>query len=299
MNLQRFTTGSLAIKMVFAVTKAPPRFGYWFGNLVADWFSRRKNSTMARVVRANQWVIRGEQSSPEELDWAVKSVFRHAARCYYDLYHNLNNPEALNRLAPPTPKEEWIINRSQEDGEGMMVVGPHLSGFDLVLLALAHRGLRGQGLSPTQPPGGYEIQNRYRASTGIELTPINRSSLHQAIKYMKNGGLAFTGIDRPVDGDKSQLQFFGRPSQLPTGPVRLAMKAQVPVMIVAAQHRSDGLYHLLASDPIPMEKYRDRTTAVRRNAEAVLSVLEDFIQGAPEQWLMFFPVWPQAVEEVP
>jgi lauroyl/myristoyl acyltransferase len=299
MDLQRFTTGKLAIKMVFAITKTPPRFGYWFGNLVADWFSGRKNSTITRVVRANQWVIRGEQSPPEELDRATKLVFRHAARCYYDLYHNLNNPEALERLAPPSPKEEWIIQRSQEGGEGMMVVGPHLSGFDLVLLALAHRGLRGQGLSPTQPPGGYEIQNHYRASTGIELTPINRRSLHQAINYMKNGGLAFTGVDRPVDEDKTRLRFFGRESQLPTGPVRLAMKAQVPIMIVAAQYRSDGLYHLITSDPIPMDTHRDRTTAILRNAEKVLSTLEGFIRQAPEQWLMFFPVWPQAVEEVP
>jgi KDO2-lipid IV(A) lauroyltransferase len=36
-----------------------------------------------------------------------------------------------------------------------------------------------------------------------------------------------------------------------------------------------------------------------QNAENVLKVAEGFIRQAPGQWEMTFPVWPEAMNEVP
>jgi len=299
MNLQTFTNTSFALNLVMALGKLPPSVGYPVGRFIANLIAARKNSALVRNVRANQWIVRGGQPSPTELDEAVRAVFRHAARCYYDLYRGLRNPEALIRLSPSTDGMEALIQRSRSAEQGVMVVGAHTSNFDIVMLALAQRGLQAQGISPGLPPSGYRIQNQMRSSTGLEITPVSTKAMHQAIERMRNGGVVFTGADRPIEGDKQHPTFFGLPSHLPTGHVRMAMKAGVPVMVVSALMGTDGKYHFHISEPIPIRQYDSRSSTIRKNAEALLEVIANTIRQAPDQWLMFFPVWPKALEEMP
>jgi KDO2-lipid IV(A) lauroyltransferase len=299
MDLQSLTNSSFGLYIAYLISKLPKRLAYPIVEILADRIVARKNSTLIRSVRANQWVVQGEKLTSKEMDFAVQKVIHHAARCYYDLYHNLHDPEGLKNLTPFDSTAESLIQKSQNLSVGAVVVGPHLSNFDLILLASAYRGLRAQALSFGQPPGGYRIQNRIRAATGLEITPISYQSLNQALDYAKRGGLVITGVDRPIGRDRKSLKFFGRRADLPTGHVRLAMKARVPIIVGGAQLREDGKYHLHLSDPILMHHSSSRSESIRINAERVLGVLENYIQLAPEQWLMFFPVWPETVNQTP
>ncbi len=279
--------------------KLPPSIGYAVGRLLADLFSAQKNSSLVQAVRANQWVVRGKQLSSDQLDEAVRDVFRHAARCYYDFYSNLRNPDAIRSMVSLSPQVEALIESSRNGNQGAMVVGPHLSNFDLAMLAMAYQGFRAQGISPEQPPGGYVIQNQIRASTGLKITPVSPKSLQQAIDRMRKGGIAFTGVDRPVLSEKINPGFFGQTSNLPTGAIRMAVKADVPVIVVSARMNAEGKYQAKASEPIPMQKYTGRTTTIRKNTETVLEVVAKDIREAPEQWLMFYPVWATDRKEIP
>jgi KDO2-lipid IV(A) lauroyltransferase len=299
MDLQTFSKSSFALNSIMTLAKLPPSVGHPIARFIADQYTIRKNSSLIRCVRANQWVARGGALSPTELDEAIRKVFRHAARCYYDLYHHFHNPAALQRLSPLTPQVQALIKRSRDQRQGAMVVGAHLSNFDLVMLATAHRGLRGQGISPQQQPGGYQIQNQIRVSAGLEITPASARALQSGLQRLRTGGVVFTGVDWPIEGEKLKPLFFGRPSNLPTGHVRLALKADVPVMVITSHMSPDGKYHIDVSEPIPMIKTSDRPTTIRKNAEIILEVVADAIRQVPEQWLIFRPVWPQVLEEVP
>ena len=48
-----------------------------------------------------------------------------------------------------------------------------------------------------------------------------------------------------------------------------------------------------------MVSYEDRDEELIVNAEAVLKVAEGYLKKAPEQWAMFYPVWPQVLNETP
>jgi lauroyl/myristoyl acyltransferase len=291
MNLQSFSTSSFATKSVMALCKLPSSLGHRVGRLIADLYTTQKDSPLIRAVRLNQSVIRNGQISDNELDTAVRDVFRHAAHCYCDFYGNINRPKNIKEMVSFSPNVEALIQRSQLGEEGAMVVGPHMSNFDLIMLAIAHQGFRAQGISPEQPPGGYIIQNQIRESTGLEITPASSKTLQQAIDRMRNGGVVFTGIDRPVKGEKINPNFFGRPSFLPTGAIRMAMKAEVPVIVVYAWMNSDGKYHIEISEPIPMQKYTNRKSTIQENTETVLGIVTEAIRKVPNQWLMFLPVW--------
>jgi KDO2-lipid IV(A) lauroyltransferase len=253
---------------------------------------------MVRVVRANQWVVQGAQASTQQLDCAVRETFRHTARCIYDLYHSRGSKEAMLRLVDITPEAAAMIERTRSRRAGTVIVGVHLSNFDLVMQAAGMYGLDVQVISISQPESGYQLQNDLRRQFGLEITPASVASLKRAIERLQAGGSVLTGLDRPTKEGKYRPQFFGRPAFLPVHHIYLAMKAQVPVYVFAATFGADGRYHIHASGPVQMRSYADHRMAVERNAEAVLQVAENFIRQAPQQWAMFFPVWPEALQEI-
>ena len=107
--------------------------------------------------------------------------------------------------------------------------------------------------------------------------------------------MAITAVDRPIRSKAHTLTFFGRSSPLPAGYIRIAIEADVPVIVAAAQMSPTGKYNVLLSDPIPMEHHPEPETAIRQNAEAVLKIIEDIIRQAPGQWLMYYPLWPEVM----
>ncbi|MBE9523493.1 MAG: lysophospholipid acyltransferase family protein [Chloroflexi bacterium] len=292
-SLQNLSNSRFAVNFTLWLGRTFPRkVSYQVGNFFAKIYSKRKNSAMVRSVRANQWVIRGEQSSSEELDQAVLDVFQHAGRCFADLYHAMHSPEKILSMFTPTDACLALIARSQKNENGAFLAAPHISNFDLALLALAYRGLQAQVLTYGQPTGGYEIQNDLRAATGMDIIPAREETHRNAIEHMRNGGMVITAVDRPIRHKAHTLTFFGHPSPLPTGHIRMALAAEVPVIPVAAQMSSDGRYHIEVGEPITMIPNDNPDEAIRINGEAVLKALEQLICVNPEQWLMYYPVWP-------
>ncbi len=270
-----------------------PRLGIPLARGIADWISRRRRWSLVRAARLNQWVARGCRSTPEELDLAVRDTFRHTARCIYDLYHNLHNLEAAEKLIRFTPEIDAVIEGSRsEGGQGLLVVGVHMSNFDMVAQAAALRGLRAQAISVPRPNDGYEWQNELRVIAGLEITPASKEALRKAHARLEAGGVVITGMDRPVEDSRYRPRFFGHPSAAPVAYIQLALRAKVPVRVAAAIKRADGRYSIEASEPVWLKPYGDRQAEIVCNAEMLLEIAEDYIRQAPEQWAMFFPLWP-------
>ncbi len=291
--MQRFFNSSFGVSLGLALGRVmPPKLGYRLAAFGAKILARRADSPMVKAVRANQLMIRGENTASDEITLAVEEVLIHAGRCFVDLYHNLQKPDGLKALAPASPMMERLIADSHDDSSpGAFVVAPHLSNFDLVLLAAAYRGLKAQVLTYGNPSGGYKIQNELRAETGLNITPVSSAVHRQAIENMRSGGFVVTAVDRPIRHKAQTMNFFGQPSPLPAGHIRMALEAEVPVIVAAAEMQAEGLYHVHISDPIELVQHADPEQEVRLNGEAVLRVIEGYIRQAPSQWLMYYPVW--------
>ena len=290
--MQRFFNSAFGVNLGLALGRlTPPQLGYHLATLGAKFLARRDDSPLVQAIRSNQAVVRSLDLASEALDEAVQEVLIHAGRCFMDLYHNLQNPSGLKTLTPLTPGLENLIRLSHDDSPGAFIVALHLSNFDLVLLAAAYRGLTAQILSYGNPTGGYQIQNDIRAQTGLNITPVSPEAHQQAIENMRRGGIIATGVDRPIRRKVHCLHFVGQPSPLPAGHIKMALAAEVPIIVVAAEMKTDGLYHLHIADPIEMIRNSDPDEEIRINGEAVLRKIEAYIRQAPGQWLMYYPVW--------
>ena len=299
-NLQRINDSPFIISLISTLGRALPlQVGHSLADFAAGQIANRRDSKLVRAVRTNQWVVRGESLEKDALDRAVLETLRHSARSIFDLYHYIQNPEATRQLFVLDSTTRQLVQRPEFDRRGLMLVGLHLSSFDLALHWLYRLGLRPLVLTIPDPQGGRRSEYERRKRTGINLVPGSIGAIRQAFRFLQLGGVVVTGIDRPVPGQKVCPRFFGRPAALPMEHIFLATKAHVPVMVIVTNLQPDGKYHLLTSELIEMDSHPNREVEALQNAEKVLGVAKPFIQQAPQQWTISLPVWPEILDLVP
>jgi KDO2-lipid IV(A) lauroyltransferase len=276
---------------------------YWLGHRIAFFAADRiaacKDWKLVRAARCNQWIAYGEQLNGRVLDKAVAENFHSIASSIFDLYHNLNNPAAFLRLVEPHPTAIQLVQRPEFSERGLVVAGVHLSNFDMVFQVGGLAGIKALTLTLPELNAGYQKQLDMRSKKGMQVLQASVGTLKHSVNHLRAGGMVITGIDRPDDSYIYRPKFFGRPAALPIHHIFLALKARVPVIVGATIKHSDGKYHFLFSEPIEMQPHPDKQTEIMLNAEMILRVAEDFIRHDPSQWAMTFPVWPEALDQVP
>lgn len=303
MDLQRILNSRGAGKWALRISRAlPPSTGFQFATLFAGRLARMRDLPIVRAIRLNRWVTSGYELRGEALDLAVQETLRHIAVSYYLLFRHIDQPDELQKLVDFSPEAERAIAASQENRQGMLVTGLHMSNFDLVIQAAGWRGLCALAISlpeETENPEAVEWQHKFRRRSGIDIVPASISTFRQAIKRMRQGGVVLTGVDRPVEGPRLRPMFFGRPASLPVHYVHLALEADVPVILMSAVRKEDGKYHMHASPEMRFTTYPDRDEQTLANAGLLLEEAEGFIREAPEQWSIFQPAWPELLAEMP
>jgi lauroyl/myristoyl acyltransferase len=299
-DLQQVINSSLSLRLASLLAeRLPPPLGYRIAYGLTGQIARQHNSQLIRAMRSNQRVASGESLQGDSLDKAVRETLRYSAHSLFDIYHYSHDFEATRQLIVFDSSFESIAHRPELGRQGLMVAGLHLSNFDLVLQWLCKDGLKPLVLTLPNPEGGRRMEYEIRKRTGMNVMPASVAAFRRALKYLQQGGMVLTGIDRPVDNPEISPIFFGHPAALPVHHIFLACKARVPLIITATYLQPDGKYHVFASDPIEMDYCLDANETMLRNAEKILAIAESFIQRAPHQWSVPLPVWPQMMDLVP
>lgn len=272
---------------------------------IARWVARhmaRKETILYRTIMANLAHVLGQagrspDGTPAELDAdelarRAEDVIYLAGQGYVDMFRARPRDLQSGRLAVRVNQDEWERGlRAIKGDRGTVLVGPHISNFDLIAQWLAAQHIDMQVLSLAHPDAGNRVMNHLRRARDIHVTPIDTHSLREAVARLRGGGLVVTGVDRPDPGYEDCLPFFGRPARLPTGHVRLALQTESQVLAACCYRDPDDVYSIRISEPLDMERVGGRRANVAHNARRVLAVIEEMILRAPDQWMMFLPVW--------
>ncbi len=277
----------------------PNRLGYFVAARVGEIIARRAESPVVKAIKLNQWVARGGNLSSEDLNRHVRGVLHFQSRALFETFRYMDRPDRLGSLVTFSEKCRQVMVDQIHSTRGLVLLLPHLCGFDLGGFALAQHGYEFLTLSYPNPPSGYQYQNEIRRKHGMEMMPLSFEALKAAIQRLSSGGTILTGLDRPnPEGGYAPL-FFGRPAPLPVAHIRLALKTNSVVRIIAMVAGTEKNYVVDVSDEIPMQHYADPHEEVILNSERTLQMAEKFINLNPDRWAMFFPVWPDAAAELP
>jgi len=280
---------------LFLARIMPTRMAYWLGRVLARIVAGNPNAPIVRGIRSNQAVVRGIPYDDPELDRAVRSVLEMNARSLVDMLKVVAGGEKAIRNACVIDEplrsdlQKWI-----EQKQAVVIVGPHVVGYDIFLLYLGVKGYPILALSYYDPQGSYEVQNAIRIKFGFNITPVSVQALRQAMRHLQQGKAIMTGVDRPVQGGEP-LTFFNRSVDLPVGHTRLALKTKALILVGIPYLDDHGIYHAKSGLLIEPSDVDDELEGSRQLAQRILSIFEDFIRLNPDRWMMFYPLWPEVI----
>ncbi len=295
MNLLSIANSRLGPRLAMLLAgRLPRRITRPAAAFIADRVAGRSTTPLVQALRLNQAVVRGLAIDDPAVQGHVNRVLRVAAAGYVDLYWAIaRGKEALLRSCTMDPRFGAAMQAGMNSGRGLIIVGAHMSSFDLLVMSLSSLGYRALALAFAEIQGSYPVLNQLRRDHGLNVMPISVPALRAAIHLLREGGLVLTGVDRSVpEGDV--LEFFGRPASMPTGHARLASRTGAYILPGICQSDGPGRYRVVGGDLIDPRDFGEGDRAVLAIAQHVLTTLEGFIRQRPEEWLMFFPVWPDA-----
>jgi KDO2-lipid IV(A) lauroyltransferase len=296
----QLTKASFGTRLSLRVAQLlPNQVGYFAARQAGAFLSHWKRSAMVRSVMMNQWVIHGGRLSEGELMQHVHRTYAYQSRALFETYRYMDRPDRLGSLVSLSPRCRQVLNDQKNSRRGLVLLLPHLCGFDLGGFSLAQQGFPFLTLSYPNPPGGYQLQNELGRKHGMDVLPLSFSALKTARERLEKGGTVLTGLDRPYPESGYAPWFFGRPAPLPVSHIRMALKTHAAVRIIATLEGKNKDYIVDVSDEIPMLPDPDPHREVITNAERVLKEAEKFILFNPGRWVMFFPVWPEVAGEIP
>jgi KDO2-lipid IV(A) lauroyltransferase len=112
------------------------------------------------------------------------------------------------------------------------------------------------------------------------------------LEGLRRGEIVAMQADRPRAGSRTvAAALFGRPLDLPAGPVALARTAGVPVLPVFAIREGRRRYRVVFRPPILVPATADRGNDLGSAAQAIAREIEDAIRRAPHQWFVFRELW--------
>lgn len=299
-NLQKFLLTKTGTRLAMALSAALPRRPAHAAVRMITQRVAHKDSPLTRTIRANLSVVLDTSPTDPNLDEMVAEVLYHSGTGSYDFFRTLGKHlKNLDWLVPSNPALYEAFEEAKRQGRGMLLIAPHLSAQDVGGLRFIESGYEVQVLSAALPPGGYEVLNGLRETEGLILTPSSARALREAGERLSSGGFAFTSIDRPPPPRKKAqwTTFFGRPARLWNGFAKLAVDSDALVTFAWMERLPDTTYRIRVGETIDPRTIRssDKVEAVWH---AALRQAESAIAAHPEQWVMFFPVWPKP-EELP
>lgn len=265
---------------------------YWLGYAVSAWVGR----LAARIARQQRAIVESNLepvlpgATPQERRRTAVVVFGHAMRAYYELLHApFLPPERLADMVQIGGPGWEPFLEAHRQGRGAILISTHQSSFDLIGLSLASRGFPLHIFVLPEQTDSLAILHERRLELGIQAMPVSPQALRTSLRVLREGGTLVVFGDRPIKGQGTEVEFFGRPTLLPDAHVRLALRCEALVFGCFPSREADG-YHLRF---VPLELVRggDEKADVRENLQRIARMMEGPIRAHPEQWHLLIQLW--------
>ncbi len=278
--------------------KAEKNLAFRLADRLAARLARSSKTRQAQGLRANLAVLYRLDPEDDALRSRVQEHLARALRGYVDFIRTIcGGRRALDANCAMDQESLAIIADLQRSGRGVVLVGAHTVGFDLLLLAISMQLDGVQTLSKPHPGWDTRLLNRLRARYGMRITPIGPASLRQAMRRLRRGGIVALAADVPTP-EGVCCQFLGRPCCLGIGHTRMALATGAAIVVAGSRQRAEGGlegWGTVCSAPQPSG---DRRVDAERWAMRVIKLLERQIVERPSEWYMPVPLWEGAAPVV-
>ncbi len=189
------------------------------------------------------------------------------------------NPEkALSK----TQIHNWdVVQTVMSEGKGMIMLTPHLGGFEIIPRVLARHFPATILYRPSRQAWLNEVVEEGRSYPNMHFVPANLQGVRKITRALSKGeAIAILPDQVPTSGDGIWTDFFGRPAYTTTLPVRLANRFNAPAVMFTAKRSRLGLGWVMTAKRLNAFSDNANTAAKQLN-----TAIEEAILSAPEQFI--------------
>jgi KDO2-lipid IV(A) lauroyltransferase len=248
---------------------------------------------LARVAEAT-----GQPATGGALRRLVRAAFRAHARYYLEVirvpHYDLERIDEFVTWSD-TPGMEDLTRPG-----AVIAVSGHFGNFEPAAVWLARR--RRRWVAPMErirPRALFEflLSRRGGRSSGGELV-VPPDAARRVLRALRDGDLVAIAVDRDLGTPTVQVQMFGHPADVPSGPATLSILSGAPVVVGTVVRTAPGRFRGQA-ERVEWTASGDRETDIAELSQRITDVLASHIAEAPEQWWgSFQPVWSDIAEAV-
>lgn len=271
------------------IGRLPPRFGYriacWMG-----WLVYQLMGATRRYVTDNVRHVLGPGAGEARVQAVARQTCVSLAKGHYELFRlsrlSLEQVAQLTRLEGREHMEQALAQ-----GKGVVVVTAHLGNLDIAgQIPLVYGVPMTIVAGRTRPERLFAYISKKRARLGLQLIPSDESMLG-LFRALKRGELIALACDRDFIGNGRVVEFFGSPTRLPDGPVRIALRTGAAVLPAFVTRLPGDRFVVNIEPTVLIPRTGDPEADVANGMRMILAILERRIGEHPEQWLVASPVW--------
>jgi len=197
-----------------------------------------------------------------------------------------------------------MLDQALAAGSGAIMVSVHLGNWELGGLGLADLGYAINVLTFREPDDKVNaLRETLRQERGIRYIYVDRDdssplAIIEAVNALRRNEVLAMLADRDGSSHTMQINFFGRPTNIPVGVAYLAMASGAPVIPVFVLKEKDG-YATIMEEPIYFRSaHGEHGSAIRSGMERLLAVFERYIGAYPDQWFNLYDFFGRVHEPV-
>jgi lauroyl/myristoyl acyltransferase len=255
--------------------------------------------------RAEKNLIRvyGDELDAQEREQILKGVFGSVASLAVELAGALKRgPEMFRNRVGDTGLERCLMDIEQSSKRGWIGVSGHLGNWELMASWAANLpGTRSCCVVAKRLPNPHlnKIVHEARQHLGLE-TLYRDDPPTLVVRRLKQGCRLGIVPDQDVPSLPGVfIDFLGHTAYTPTGPARLALAADVPLIPMAFLRKKEGQGFLVIHDePIYPDRSRPKREEVLRLTRAWSKALENMIHKHKDQWAWFHRRWRTTPEKL-
>ena len=217
--------------------------------------------------------------SAHKLPFKLWEAIRASGMLFADSLWIWRNPQkALAKSEVP----DWhVIQTAMSEGKGMIILCPHLGGFEIIPRFLAQHFPATIMYRPSRQEWLNEVVEEGRAYPNMHFVPTNLHGVRQMTRALAKGeAIAILPDQVPSGGDGVWSNFFGRPAYTTTLPIRLANRHNTPAVMFTAKRKALGSGWIVNAKRLEPFSDDPAIAAIELNAAIEAAVLV-----APEQFI--------------
>jgi KDO2-lipid IV(A) lauroyltransferase len=176
-------------------------------------------------------------------------------------------------------------------GKGLVCVTAHYGSWELFGAVIRAHGLPIRYLLPPQGNAASDAYfDNVRRSVGIEPVKIG-FGMRDALRSLRAGDFLAMLPDQDARKVGVHVPFFGRPASTHTGPARLAIRSDCPIVVGFLERTGSGRFRMRLDAVLEPRPGAEEEGEVLRLTRELTAVIEQAVRRRPDHWYWLHRRW--------